>query len=88
MTHQAGLPSWIPFYKATVEDSVYNNWYQVDSNAAYCVKVADNLFMCKDSINYIWKTIDGVEIKENPDYRYSDLGFYLLMEVIEKQIMV
>lgn len=85
MAHQAGLPSWIPFYKATVEDSVYNNWYRVDSNAAYCVKVADNLFMCKDSLNYIWKTIDGVEIKENPDYRYSDLGFYLLMEVVEKQ---
>lgn len=83
MTHQSGLPAWIPFYKATIEDSVYNNYYQVDSNAAFCVKVADDLFICKDSISYIWKTIDGLTIKENQGYKYSDLGFYLLMEVIQ-----
>jgi len=83
MTHQAGLPAWVPFYKATIEDSVYNNYYQVDSNAAYCVKVADDLFICKDSIDFIWKTIDGITIKENQGYKYSDLGFYLLMRVIE-----
>lgn len=83
MTHQAGLPAWVPFYKATIEDSVYNNYYQVDSNAAFCVKVADDLFICKDSIDYIWKTIDGITIKENQGYKYSDLGFYLLMKVVE-----
>lgn len=84
LAHQSGLPAWIPFYTATIEDSVYNNWYSVDSNAAYCVKVADDLFMCKDSVDFIWKTIEGVTIKEDPDYRYSDLGFYLMMKVIEK----
>lgn len=84
LAHQSGLPAWIPFYAYTIEDSVYNNWYSVDSNAAYCVKVADDLFMCKDSTQVIWNTIEGVTIKESPSYRYSDLGFYLLMKVIEK----
>ena len=85
LAHQAGLPAWVPFYRHTVEDSVYNNWYSVDSNAAYCVKVADDLFICKDSTAYIWRTIEGLSIKENPEYRYSDIGFYLLMKVIEEK---
>jgi beta-N-acetylhexosaminidase len=84
LAHQSGLPGWIPFYASTVEDSVYNNWYSVDSNAAYCVKVADDLFICKDSTEVIWQTIEGLSIKENPKYRYSDLGFYLLMKVIQE----
>ena len=85
LAHQSGLPAWIPFYASTVEDSVYNNWYSVDSNAAYCVKVAKDLFICKDSTEFIWKTIEGVSIKENPKYKYSDLGFYLLMKVVEEK---
>ena len=84
LAHQSGLPGWIPFYSSTIEDSVYNSWYSVDSNAAYCVKVADDLFICKDSTAVIWKTIEGLSIKENPQYRYSDLGFYLLMKVIQQ----
>lgn len=84
LAHQSGLPAWIPFYAPTVEDSVYNNWYSVDSNASYCVKVADDLFICKDSSEVIWTTISGVKIKEKPEYKYSDLGFYLLMQLVEK----
>lgn len=85
LAHQSGLPAWIPFYASTVEDSVYNNWYSVDSNAAYCVRVAKDLFICKDSTEFIWKTIEGLTIKENPSYKYSDLGFYLLMKVVEEK---
>ena len=83
LAHQSGLPAWIPFYASTVEDSIYNNWYRVDSNAAFCVRVAKDLFICKDSTEVIWKTIEGVTIKEDPKYKYSDLGYYLLMKVVE-----
>jgi len=83
LAHQSGLPAWIPFYASSVKNAVYNNWYSVDSNAAFCVKVAKDLFICKDSTEVIWKTIEGVTIKENPKYKYSDLGFYLLMKVVE-----
>jgi beta-N-acetylhexosaminidase len=85
LAHQAGLPAWIPFYLPTLEDSIYNNWYSVDSNAAFCVRVAKDLFICKDSSEVIWKTIEGVSIKENPQYKYSDLGFYLLMKLVEEK---
>jgi beta-glucosidase-like glycosyl hydrolase/CubicO group peptidase (beta-lactamase class C family) len=83
LAHQSGLPAWIPFYLPTIEDSVYNNWYSVDSNAAFCVRVAKDLFICKDSTQVIWQTIEGITIKEKPKYKYSDLGFYLLMKVVE-----
>lgn len=83
LAHQAGLPSWIPFYKVSIVDSVYNKWYQKDSNDLYSTKVAKDMYICNDSINYIWEAISKVSIKSNPKYNYSDLGFYLLMKVVE-----
>lgn len=85
LAHHAGLPAWIPFHKATIADSIFNNWYQTDSNEIFCVKVADDLFICKDSTEVIWKTIGGVTIKQNQGYKYSDLGFYLLKRIVEVQ---
>lgn len=83
LAHEAGLPGWIPFYKKTLVDSIFNNWYQTDSNEIFCVKVADDLFICKDSTEVIWRTIGGVTIKQNQGYKYSDLGFYLLKRTVE-----
>lgn len=83
LAHEAGLPGWIPFYKTTLVDSIVNNWYQADSNEVFCVKVADDLFICKDSTEVIWRTIGGVTIKQNQGYKYSDLGFYLLKRTVE-----
>lgn len=85
LAHQAGLPAWVPFYKPTLIDSIYNNWYQTDSSELFCVKVADDLFICKDSTEVIWQTIGGVTIKPSQGYKYSDLGFYLLKRIVEVQ---
>lgn len=84
MLHEAGLPSWIPFYASTIDDTVYSNWYQRDSSYLFSVPVAENLYACRDSCEVIWNTIKEVTIKENPEYRYSDLGFYLLKSLVEQ----
>jgi beta-N-acetylhexosaminidase len=82
LAHHSGLPGWIPFYQKTLAESVYNNWYQSDSSEVFCVRVADDLFICKDSTEVIWRTIGGLSIKQNQGYKYSDIGFYLLKRMV------
>lgn len=84
LVHQSGLPGWIPFYTRTTPDSVFGLWYQARPNEEFCIPVADSMYMCADSTGIIWDIIGNQEPKINPKYRYSDIGFYLLKEMIER----
>lgn len=85
MAHQARLKSWIPFYKETIKDGNYDNSvYQKDSNNIFSVKVADSLFIRKDYKDKIIQAIIDSELNDKATYEYSDMGFYLLKELIEK----
>ncbi len=83
LLHQSGLPGWIPFYMRTMKDSLYGKWYQTRPNEEFCIQVADNMYMCADSTGVIWDIIGRQGVKENPKYRYSDIGFYILRRIIE-----
>lgn len=86
MAHQARLKSWIPFYKETLNDGKLNNSiYKRDSSTLYSVKVADSIFIRKDYKEKIIQSIFDSELNEKAIYEYSDMGFYLLKELIEKQ---
>ncbi len=83
LTHQAGLPSWIPFYRATMNDSTYENYYCNDTFGCFKVAVADSLYLNESYPDTIWKLIGGMEIESNPKYVYSDLGFYMFRRIID-----
>ncbi len=85
MSHQAGLKSWIPFYKETMVNGVYDTTiYRNDSSDFFSVKVADSLYIRKDYKEKIIRTIIDSDINNDHSYEYSDLGFYLLKELVEK----
>lgn len=84
LLHQSGLPGWIPFYMRSIKDPVYDSWYQTRPNSTFCIPVADDMFMCTDSTGIIWDIIGKQDVKDEPKYRYSDIGFYLLKEIVEK----
>ncbi len=84
LLHQSGLPGWIPFYMRSIKDSVYGNWYQAKPNTSFCIPVAENMYMCTDSVGVIWDIIGEQKVKDKPKYRYSDIGFYLLKRIIER----
>ena len=91
LAHQARLKPWIPFYKSTLEkdslsglmllrDTLYSRKISND----FPHQVANNIFLhhsFPDSINYQIYMSDLLEEKE---YSYSDLGYYLFKEIIEK----
>lgn len=86
LSHQAGLEAWIPFYMKTLspEKKPNPNLYSNVQDDYYCIKVTDNLFICQNYVDTIFMTIDGSKLSNNKKYKYSDLGFYLFKEMIEK----
>ena len=85
LTHTAGLPAFIPFYKNLVPDSmrtIYLNDYKTEK---FDISVAHNLFLNHEYQDTIKKYISDAELKTKK-YVYSDLGFLLLKEIVEEII--
>jgi CubicO group peptidase (beta-lactamase class C family) len=84
LTHQAGLASWIPFWKETVKkDTVYKKRiYSHEISDKYPLEVAEGLYINKNYRNKIFN-----EIKKSPlgekKYVYSDLTFIISTGIID-----
>ena len=88
LTHQAQLFPWIPFYQSTLDenkiliDSLYNQRYSLN----YQWPVAKNIYLKTDYRSNIFQQILESELLEKKEYKYSDLGFYLLQPIVEDKI--
>lgn len=83
MTHQSGLDGWIPFYLKTFNEAgpdpkLYSDI--IDENHPF--RVAENLYITRTYKNEIFKQIAESKLKSK-EYRYSDLGFYFIPEIVE-----
>jgi beta-N-acetylhexosaminidase len=91
MSHQAGLQPWIPFYDATMSktrsgSAPSKEFYRHNREKDFTVHVAKGLYMRDSQVDSIWLRILESEVRMNRGYRYSDLGFYIVAEIIERQI--
>lgn len=89
MAHHAGLIGWIPFYEQTISSSRRNpqplsKFYHNRPDDQYRIPVAANLYLRADYRDTIWQQIIDSDLRESDDYRYSDLGFYLLAELVHR----
>lgn len=84
LAHKAGLKPWIPFYVPTMVDSVYKVCYKTSEDSMYCLPVMDNLFMRSDYKDTIFHEILATTLNKKKEYVYSDLGFILYKELIER----
>ncbi|RMG77513.1 MAG: hypothetical protein D6707_11045 [Bacteroidetes bacterium] len=86
LAHQAGLVSWIPFYKSTLVDGMPRyDIYSMAQCPPYTNQVADKLFIIEDYRDEIIRRIVSTPLKDRGQYRYSDLGYYLIQRIIEKK---
>jgi CubicO group peptidase (beta-lactamase class C family) len=84
MAHQAGLQDWIPFYKSTLRNGMPDpGIYQAEPSDEFPVRVAQNIYIRKDYPGVIYQKIIDAPLLTSRDYKYSDLGFYLLRLVVE-----
>ncbi len=90
LTHQAGLWPFLPFWSQTVTDSsLRKEYYSTIQNEDYPFPVADDLYASKSMKDSLWNWIIDAKVREKPartvfDYRYSDMGFYILQHLAEK----
>ena len=86
LAHQSALQAWIPFYRQTIDednslrDTLYSNSY----STKYPIKVAEDLYLHHSYPDSILQQVIESDLLEEKEYRYSDLGYFLFKEIIEK----
>ncbi|HPW61850.1 MAG TPA: serine hydrolase [Cyclobacteriaceae bacterium] len=92
LTHQAGLWPFLPFWAETVKDGkLLPAYYSYQTNLDYPFPVAEGIYASKVMKDSLWSWIIKAKIREKPprtvyDYRYSDMGFYILQRLAEKML--
>ena len=86
-THQAGLQAWIPFYLRTLKkNSDYKpGFYNKKATELFPTRVARNLYVVKGFNDSIYKRIINSKLENPGKYLYSDLGYYFIQQIIERQ---
>ena len=88
LSHFGRLKSWIPFYKDTQDSITGKNlgqFYSKQESNDFKTKVAENLFINESYKDSILKYIKDADQNETSGYGYSDLGYYIFKEVLEKK---
>lgn len=85
LTHNSGLVAWIPFYKETLDENgkPKADLYKTTASNEYNLQVNDNLYLKSDYKKTILETIAESKLGKK-EYKYSDLNFILLAEIVEK----
>ncbi len=87
MSHVAGLAGWIPFYKNTLDGEKSTKpseeYYKKQASPGYDVMVTPNMYLRSDYPDTIWRKIFSSSLRDNTNYRYSDLAFYILNKTIK-----
>jgi beta-glucosidase-like glycosyl hydrolase/CubicO group peptidase (beta-lactamase class C family) len=88
MAHQAGLAPWIPFYKRTLKNGELDPTIYASTNkTGFEKQVANNLFIKNTYTDTIYKQILSMPLGQKK-YEYSDLGYYFIKKIIEKETKV
>lgn len=88
LSHYGRLKAWIPFYKLTQDSITKNNlkeFYSQSKSKKFSIKVAENLYLNNSYKDSIYKFIRDSEQRLKAGYKYSDLGYYLFKEALEKK---
>lgn len=86
LAHQARFTPWIPFYTATLKNGELNSrFYRSTKTSFYNTEVAKNIYIFNNYKNAILKRIVGTGLRRNKKYKYSDIGYYFLKEIIERK---
>ncbi len=86
LTHSAGLVTWIPFYKATLDtkEKPLAKYYRKNADSQFSKQVADSLFIRNDYHDTIMKMIVDSKLSLKKEYKYSDFTFIILGNYLEK----
>jgi beta-N-acetylhexosaminidase len=87
LLHQAGLVSFIPFYRETIDIKTgrpKSGFYRTQPDAVYNIRVADGMYMRHTWIDTIKSRILKSKLGPAGKYVYSDNDFIFLGKVVEQ----
>ena len=88
LSHYARFEAWIPFYRNTFNEEktgVSEEYYSNIPGKDFNVQVAENLYMRRDYMDTIFKTIRESDLNRKLEYKYSDLPYYILKKYFERK---
>lgn len=85
LAHQAGLESYISFWRKAVKpDGKYKRRiFRSDSSSKFDMPVDQGLYMNRKYVNKMYREIKKSPVKKHPKYLYSGLGFFLFPQMIK-----
>jgi beta-N-acetylhexosaminidase len=87
MLHQAGLKDYIPFYAETMiktkESGPDPVLYSSVADSLHCIRVADNLYLCYNWEDTMYKRILASRLGPEGKYVYSDNDFIFMGKIVE-----
>ncbi|MBK8522027.1 MAG: glycoside hydrolase family 3 N-terminal domain-containing protein [Ferruginibacter sp.] len=85
LLHQAGLVSYIPFFKETIDSAGVPKpaLYSTVKNDSFGIRVANNMYMRNDWRDTIYKRILESPLGRTGRYIYSDNDFIFLGKIVE-----
>lgn len=86
LAHTAGLKAWIPFYKKTQDltGNLSPDYYSTTQKPGFTNLVAKNVYISDSYVDSMKLAITKSSLGQKK-YLYSDLGYYFIKEIIEKQ---
>jgi len=91
LAHQAGLQPFIPYWKRTLKTADLAETFYCDTkdNNWFCTEVVPGLYSMKTMEDSLWQWIIQSDMLAGNksgeyDYKYSDLGFYMLKMLVER----
>ncbi len=86
LAHVAGLKPWVPFYMETVKDGAPDSaLYSSVQTDIYSVEVARDMYIDHRYSDSLLTKILATPLNKKGEYKYSDLGYYFMREIIKRQ---
>ena len=87
LAHHARLWPWIPFYRETLTEKGGLNpeIYSSRQEGEFHIQVAHNLYMSETYRDTIVDRVIHSKMRDDKGYKYSDLAYYILKEIVEDQ---
>lgn len=84
LTHQALLPSWIPFWRMGLDDkgNLSREVFSTHPSDQFSVRISEQLYLHNGFKQQIYDTIRNAKSLPVKRYVYSDLSFHLYPEII------
>ncbi len=84
LAHQSRLKPWIPFYSFLMKnDTLDTAFFSRTISEDFPMRVADSLYISKDFGHVMLDSIISSKLLNNGGYKYSDLGYYFMKDIIE-----